>query len=293
MSNVIWTRKLTAYLRKHYPITADTHKLARDMSLPYGSVKAKASNLKLRKKKQYRYLFNIGKTKLTPAQDEILKRDYLVRTPQSFADEFGVSETCTKNRMRQLNLVIPRHIIEQRKIDSRIKPGNIPVNKGKKWTDFMSKEGMRNSLKTCFKKGGLPATTLFDGCITIRLDKRGIPHQYIRVAKAKWIEMQRWRWEQEIGPIPPKHILACKNGNTMDTDPSNWEIITMADNARRNSGQDTLSDGFVISCIVRTKGYKSTKEERDYIRQYPKIIEMKRQSLILNRKINVIQQKAS
>jgi hypothetical protein len=27
------------------------------------------------------------------------------------------------------------------------------------------------------------------------------------------------------GPIPPKHVLKCLDGNKLNTDPSNWEAI--------------------------------------------------------------------
>lgn len=52
---------------------------------------------------------------------------------------------------------------------------------------------------------------------------------------------QRWRyvhmieWEQHHGPVPDGRILRFKDGNTINTDISNLELITRKDNLELNS----------------------------------------------------------
>jgi hypothetical protein len=38
----------------------------------------------------------------------------------------------------------------------------------------------------------------------------------------------RHLWEQAHGPIPPKHVLRCKDGDRTNCDPANWWLIPQA-----------------------------------------------------------------
>jgi len=42
-------------------------------------------------------------------------------------------------------------------------------------------------------------------------------------------------WEEAGGEVPPGHVLVFRNGNKRDIRPENLELITRAENARRNS----------------------------------------------------------
>lgn len=51
-----------------------------------------------------------------------------------------------------------------------------------------------------------------------------------------WPLLNRIVWEAHHGrPIPPKHIVKFKDGDRSNCDPDNLELISMADNCRRNS----------------------------------------------------------
>lgn len=50
-----------------------------------------------------------------------------------------------------------------------------------------------------------------------------------------WPLLNRHTWEQHHGPIPPKHIVAFKDGDRSNCAIENLELISMADNARRNT----------------------------------------------------------
>lgn len=119
--------------------------------------------------------------------------------------------------------------------NTQFKKGHIPINKGKKQSEYMSPEAIEKSKKYRYKKGNIPKQTLYDGAITIRNDKRGIPHKYIRIAKAKWVELQIHNWSSINGNIPKGMILSCIDGNTMNCEPDNWKLITKKENMLRNT----------------------------------------------------------
>lgn len=115
-------------------------------------------------------------------------------------------------------------------IKNRIKPGTVPPNKGVKgvWAP--------GSEKSWFKKGHRPQNTLFDGAVTIRRhNKRGTPpYMWIRLGHAKWQMYHVYRWEQKNGPVPEGHVVVFRDGDTLNPDPVNLELITNAELARRN-----------------------------------------------------------
>ena len=49
--------------------------------------------------------------------------------------------------------------------------------------------------------------------------------------------MHRVVWEQHHGPIPPKHVVRFKDGNTMNWDISNLEMISQTGKMECNTIQ--------------------------------------------------------
>jgi hypothetical protein len=242
-----WSTKDVLRLIKDYPTCQDPRELATRMGKTYVALKTKAAKLGLKRLLSA----NIGRTKLTPAQDRYLKAHYLEQPPQRLADRFGVSEVCIKGRIRQLGLIVPREVIEQRIIASRIQKGNTPMNKGRKMKEWMSAEGIRNSRRTRFKKGSLSHNTQYDGAIRVRRDSSGRQYQYIRVSLGKWELLHRWVWTVMKGEIPSKHLVVFKDGNPGNCNIDNLEVITRAENMRRNTYHNYPKD---IALMVQLRG---------------------------------------
>lgn len=184
---------------------------------------------------QFRSKGLTGRTISTPAIDRTLKALYLTIPEKALAVRIGKSSTFVRTRLRQLGLVIPRTIINQRIAESRIKTGNVSFNKGKKQSDYMSKAAIKRTKATRFKKGRLPANTLHDLAITVRHDKRGVKYLFIRIAVGEWQPLHRHNWELVYGAISAKMNLVFKDHNTMNCNVENLEILTNADLLRRNS----------------------------------------------------------
>jgi hypothetical protein len=239
---------------------------------------------------QFRIRGMTGRTTCTPWEDVLIKRYYLKMPIKRLAEKIGRSFTLVNNRLRQLGLVIPPELIEERKQIGRLKKGNTPPNKGKKWEEFMSKEGRRNSRKTCFKKGNLPHNTKTDGEIVIRHNHKkrgGKPYKWIRLSKAKWEMLHVHIWKNKYGPVPEGHIIVFKDGNTMNVKLRNLACITRQKHAENTRN----SDGYIATRIAVKSGGKGLidKELQEIVLTQKDLIEAKRLQLKLSRKIKSMQ----
>jgi hypothetical protein len=171
-------------------------------------------------------------------EDELIHFLHLEMPVNTIAAFVLRSETFVKIRIKKMGLIVPAEIIEQWKLDSRIQPGNISFNKGRKQSEYMTPEAVERTKATRFKKGQKVWNEGKDGDIRIRHDhpeRNGKPHKYIRIAKNVWKELQIHNWEKKNGPVPKGFALACKDGNTLNCRSSNWYLISKRENMKRNS----------------------------------------------------------
>lgn len=103
----------------------------------------------------------------------------------------------------------------------------------KKGQDAWNKnvKGYMSANVTSFKKGNLPHNTKNEG--DTRLDKEG--YVLVKVAHRKWIRKHRLIWEEANGPIPKGFYLRIKDRNKENYSLDNMELVTMAENMRRNT----------------------------------------------------------
>lgn len=181
-------------------------------------------------------------------------------------------------------------------MNHHISPGRIRrFEKGHRPWNFRTKGIMNQSeasKRTQFKKGHLPHTTLHDGAITIRFDhpkdRSGRPYKWIRVSVGKWVHYHRWLWEQKNGPVPKKHMVIFRDGDTMNTRLSNLKLISMAENARRNvvGKQGLASRALTDNYIAGRLAGGDKKLRKALILGHPELIELKRTQLKLKRQLN-------
>lgn len=182
----------------------------------------------------------------TDNEVEVLKALYPHFSCAEVADVLGRSTKMVYSKANLLNLSKSEEFLKSSLsgrmnkaqlmgIEHRFPKGNIPVNKGLKWSDFMSPEGMENSSKTTFRKGNIPANTKMDGVITIRKDKNNHNYKYIRLAQGFWKALHVHNWEQVYGPVPEGFIVRFKTSDRMNCDVSNLELVTRREHMSRNS----------------------------------------------------------
>lgn len=176
-----------------------------------------------------------GKTTSTKSIDVFLKSNYLQMSVKRMATKINKSSTFVSIRLKQLDLIQPKDLIERFKKQSRIQPGSIPPNKGKKIADYMSPDAIQRIKQTQFHKGNIPHNTKSDFTISIRPDNRGIEYKFIRIKMGEWIPLHRYNWIQVNGPIPTKMKLVFKDENPMNCEIDNLELVSYAELMRRNS----------------------------------------------------------
>lgn len=173
--------------------------------------------------------------KYTLKEDRFLLKNKDLIPAKRMSKMLGRSESSARQRMKLIGAIPLPESVERFRKESQLKPGNVPPNKGKKWSDFMSKAGQRSSRRSTFKKGNQPHNTKWDGAISIRRDKTGWEYMYIRVALSKWDLLHRYIWERGNGKIPPRMIICFKDRNPGNCNIDNLEMISQAENMRRNT----------------------------------------------------------
>lgn len=198
----------------------------------------KQYNLKVPKQLSIKFRIEsvIGKTSFTPEEDSFITENYLTMPIKTMASKIGRSHVGIRGRLKNLNLVIPKEIIEQRKLESRYKKGREPENKGKKQSEYMTPEMIARTARHRFAKGHIPKNALEDWQESIVKDKRGIPYTKIKIPGERGLIYKHvWLWREANGKIPKGSVIIFKDKNTMNCVLENLERITKAENMIRNS----------------------------------------------------------
>jgi hypothetical protein len=279
-----WTNRDLEILKREFP-----HKEIRELPdiLPgktFNAIKCKAHALGL-KKAVRGFVF-------TPEQLAELIRDYPTTLNRELAERFGCSIRVIQNIAAGLKLKkdseFLKSVFREKMSDpnhparkSQFIGGSISKNKGKKQEDFMSPEGIAGSAFTRFRKGDLPHNIREPGYE--RLYENG--YVYTKVAgKRKLVLKHRHVWEQHHGKIPEGYSVRFRDGNSRNCDIENLYINSRSDQLKlQNSGSLNLADNVVAVWIAG--GQKKDKQFLERVKANPELIKIKRQQILLNRKI--------
>lgn len=116
--------------------------------------------------------------------------------------------------------------------------GHPTFNKGKKMPD----EVKAKCAPTMFKKGTVPPNAKKKGDDLSVRNHTGTKTLYIRLALGKWVPLSRHTYQSFYGPIPPGHVVIHKDGDPMNCDIRNLDLITRAENARRNANREKFKE---------------------------------------------------
>ena len=182
-----------------------------------------------------------------------VQANYLQMTDKEMAFKLNRPKGSVKGFRVRNNLIKP---VEP----SYFQKGHEPFNKGKSY-----KAGGR-SAETRFMKGHLPHNTKHDHCITVRTDNRGMPYKMIRLSRAKWVFLSRHVWELVHGEIPKGCIVTFKDKDPLNCEINNLELITRAENARRNANRVkagvSMTRHWMICLSKETFGIKTVRHEQ-------------------------------
>lgn len=82
-----------------------------------------------------------------------------------------------------------------------------------------------------FVKGHVPHNANYDG--HERITKDG--YVEIRLSAGNYQLKHKYLWEKEHGKVPEGWCLECRDGNRLNTSPTNWKLITRIENILKNS----------------------------------------------------------
>ena len=145
-------------------------------------------------------------------------------------------------------------------VANQFKPGHTPHNKGKQ----ISAEIYEKVAPTMFKKGNKPHNTKPNGTINIRADKSGRLYQYIKIKDSQWELLQRHVWTQANGEIPAGSVVIFLDGNYLNCELNNLQVISRRENMARNTIQRypaELQQIMKLTCKLKrkTNGKQQTK----------------------------------
>ena len=170
--------------------------------------------------------------KFTEEEKQFIFKNNYMKTAEEVADLFNrhFNEKITISQIKSFR---SRYKLKSG-LTGKFEKGHKPFNKGKKWNEYMSKEGQLNALKTTFKKGNVPHNRkkIFEE----RVNKNG----YIEIKiqdgnkNKNWILKHRYIYEQIHGEIPEDHIVIFADGNKLNFQPNNLIAISKKENVILN-----------------------------------------------------------
>jgi len=171
---------------------------------------------------------------LTVHEYNFIKENYPAMGMKQLAAKLNRCNSFISHAIHQMGMT---DIVKANIIASRIALGSTPANKGKKITEYMSPEAIAATAKNRFKKGHTPGNTLHNGAITLRVKSNNCKEKYyfIRLSLGKWDLLHRHLYRQHYGDIPKGYVVAFKDGNSLNCEIDNLELLTRKQNMLRNS----------------------------------------------------------
>jgi hypothetical protein len=179
--------------------------------------------------------------KYTSEEDKYICGHFLDKTLRELGDHLKRPWGSVYGRIKRLGLILPDDLRKERMMigikkgwsngqKTRFVKGQISWNKG-------LKDVCTGGLKSQFIKGNKPHNTKYDGCITIRKysNKSNRPYLFIRLEEGKWELLHRYLWQMVNGPIPKKANVQFKDGNSLNCNINNLELISKNENMERNT----------------------------------------------------------
>ncbi len=163
----------------------------------------------------------------------------------------------------------------------QFKKGQVPKNKGRKQTEYMTAEAIERTKATRFQKGQSGWNHKPVGYERVNVDG----YVEVKVTEPRTFKLkQRIVWEEYNGAIPKGYNVQFKDGNRQNCDIENLYIVSREAQMLRNSGTLNLPDSMVASYIA-TSWRRFNRELKDELLNHPELLEIKRQQIILNRTI--------
>lgn len=167
---------------------------------------------------------------------DYLIRHYATHTCKEISEWVHHPPSSVQGKAFKLGLRKTAEFMREHSGQSIFTKGHRPFNKGRKWKDYMSEEGQRNSARTQFKPGEVhpKSPTLRPVGYECQRNEKGKIYIWIKPKGRRMMPKHRWLWEQAYGPIPKGHNVQFKDGNTLNCVLENLYLISRAKQVRKN-----------------------------------------------------------
>jgi len=231
----VLTPKIEKYiLENHLKVSAKSMAKKFNISSSVVSRFYKKNNIKVPVElvKKFRSDGNI--VPFTKKEDNFIINNIKEYRIQDFAIYLKRDRSRISKRIKELGL---HDFINDRKLNSQYKKGNIPFNKSLTWDEFMPKESQEKCKKTIFNKGHIPHNAYGIGERVLRHQKNNTFYWMIKVPENKKLVYEHiYNWEKENGTkLPIGHNIIFKDGNNHNTNIENLECISNSELMKRNS----------------------------------------------------------
>lgn len=216
------------------------------------------------------------KTNKTDQFDDFIKSNYMEMSMKEIARKINKSDGFVRSRLKDLGLYIPEEILEERQKGTLFKKGRVSPNKGKP----VSADTYKKISKSFFKKGHRPHNQRKDWDEVVAKNG-GREYWMIKIpSKTKMVFKHRWLWELCYGPIPERHSVRFKDGNTLNCVIENLYLISLRDQMVENAMRPSA---------IAKRFLKMNDEEIDFAKKHaPEILELKTAAMELKIKLNKI-----
>lgn len=174
----------------------------------------------------------------TGPDKDLIRREYLRTPTKQIAAQIGCSFGRVMRFLESEGLEIPQSVRDARKNARRFKKGRKSHNKGVPRSEWMSPGSESKCRASQFKKGHIPhnENPEGDGAVVVRKDPQtGRPYKWLRISRGEWTPLHREVWTSHNGEIPEGMIVRFKDGDSLNVEIGNLELISKKENALRNS----------------------------------------------------------
>jgi hypothetical protein len=263
-----WTAEQDEYLKSNYT-TRSMEQMAEAIGRTKSSVGFRMHKLRLvRTREQKRLIWRSSEG----VKDFFRRKKWL---PWTDEEKKFIQDNYEKMTRRELAKALKR---SYNAVKAQIDKGLITAYKSPQAIS----EQCRRRNNGMFPKGSKPHNTFGVGVITFRhSEEKNTRIYHIKVAEPNvWQPLNRYIYEAVHGKLPEGMLVVFRDGNTMNLLISNLQAITKEEHARRNSASLNLPDSYVATTIAR-----NDMPLRSDVMKLPALIELKRQSIKLNREI--------
>jgi hypothetical protein len=175
--------------------------------------------------------------RFTKEEDQYLTDNYLIFSSHELERQLDRPHGTVRQRYKLLGLIVPYSLKERFKNESCFQKGVKPFNAGIPRVSWMSSKGIKKVSQSQYKPGNLPWHTHKSNEV-VKWQKPGEkPYLIIYIKPTVRKYLHRHIWEQTNGRIPKGQKIVFKDGNTLNCNLDNLEIVSDSEMMKRNSAQ--------------------------------------------------------